>query len=29
MVGQRSYQANAKVVTAADQINQVTIDLIR
>jgi flagellar hook protein FlgE len=29
MVGQRSYQANAKVVTAADQLNQDTINLIR
>lgn len=29
MVGQRSYQANAKVVTSADQINQTTIELIR
>jgi flagellar hook protein FlgE len=29
MVYQRSYEANAKVVTSADQINQDTINLIR
>jgi flagellar hook protein FlgE len=29
MVDQRSYQANAKVVTSADQLNQDTINLIR
>jgi flagellar hook protein FlgE len=29
MVDQRGYQANSKVITTADQINQDTIDLIR
>jgi flagellar hook protein FlgE len=29
MVDQRSYQANSKVITTADQINQDTINLIR